>query len=150
MSKRTQRIIRRARTTSKRERLLIGLVVGLVALATFVAVAAASEDIVYFVGDNACHENVGPNSDQIDDGWSYDHYVEADAFIAQCNAILTSGAHLRAYANKTDGTWPCGMTGYDNVVATCPSPYPYVRAHCVNLSSSSSRWMTCDKIRRYP
>lgn len=147
MSKSPQRMIRRARTMSKRTRLLIGLATGVVALTTFVAVAWAVEDTVYFVGDYACHADVWPNSDQIDNGWSYDHYVVADAFIGQCNAIFTDGAHLRAYANKADGTWPCGMTGYDHVVATCNSPYPYVRAHCVNLSSSSHRWMSCYKVK---
>jgi hypothetical protein len=76
MRKRTQRMIRQARPTRKRSRLLIGLATGVVAL-TIVAVAWAAEEDVYFVGDYACHENVGPGSDQIDNGWSYDHYVEA-------------------------------------------------------------------------
>jgi hypothetical protein len=140
---------RRARSMNKRTRLFIALATGVVALAALVAIASASEDIVYFVGDNACHENVGAGSDQIDDGYSYDHYVTARAFIGQCNDILTSGAHLRAYGNKPSGEWACSMTGFDNVEATCDSPLPYVRAHCVNLASSSSRWMTCFKIRRY-
>jgi hypothetical protein len=149
MTNRTQRMVRRARTMSRRTRLLIALATGVAALTTFVAVASAYEDIVYFVGNNACHENVGAGSDQIDDGYSYDHYIEGDAFIGQCNNIFTSGAYLRTYGNRSNGTWPCGAVGYDNVVATCPSPYPYVRAHCVNLASSSSRWMSCDKIRTY-
>ena len=135
---------------SKRTRLLIALATAAVALTTCVAVAWAYEGDVYFVGDGACAENVGAGSDQIDGGWSYDHYIETWSVIAQCNAILTNGAHLRVYGNKTDGTWPCGMTDYDDVLATCTAPYPYVRAHCVNLSTSSSRWMNCYKTRTYP
>lgn len=149
MTNRTHRMIRRARTMSKRTRLLIALATGVAALATLVAVASASEGIVYFVGDNACHENVGAGSDQIDDGYSYDHYVVADAFIGQCNDIFTSGANLRAYGNKPSGEWACSATGFDHVSATCDSPLPYVRAHCVNLASSSSRWMSCYKVRRF-
>ena len=147
MSKRTQRMIGQARTMNKRSRLLIGLATGVVALTTFVAVAWAYEDDVYFVGDYACHENVGPGSDQIDNGWSYDHYVEAWAFIGECNAIWGDGL-ISVYANKSDGTWPCGsgkVRGHAS--ATCPTPYPYVRAHCVNESSSSSRWMSCHKVK---
>jgi hypothetical protein len=147
MSKRTQRMIRRARTTSNRTRLLIGLATGVVALTTFVAVAWA-ESTVYFVGDYACHANVGAGSDQIDNGWSYDHYVDAGPFIGQCNAIYENGAYVRAYANKSDGSWPCGNTGFGHIVATCNPPYPYVRAHCVNLSGSSSRWMSCYKVKQ--
>jgi hypothetical protein len=144
-----QPMIRRARSMSKRTRLLIALATGIAALTTLVGVASAYEDIVYFVGDNACHENVLAGSDQIVAGYSYDHYVVAVAFIGQCNDIFTSGAYLRAYGNQTNGTWKCSATGYDDVSATCSSPLPYVRAHCVNLAASSSRWMTCYKIRRF-
>jgi hypothetical protein len=110
---------------------------------TFAPVARAAY-WVQFVGSGGCAQEVWPGSDQIDNGWSNNYEVDSYTLASQCSINLVDGA-MRVYLQNSNTTW-CSGTGYGHVSCIAPS-YPYTRAHCVNTSSSSIRWMACYKYR---
>jgi hypothetical protein len=87
---------------------------------------------------------VWPNSDQIDNGYSQNGEVDSYTDSDQCSHITVAG-YQKVYMKQSDGTVVCSATGYSHVL--CVANYQYTRAHCVNLSSSSIRWMECYKWR---
>lgn len=130
---------------SNRKRLLITLAVGLVAL--IVVAVAWADSTVYFVGsaDGSCAQVVQPSSDQIDNGFSNNYEVGGGTFQSQCTIVTVAG-HLEVYAQFNGGALACDASGFNFI--SCPAHYNYTRAHCVNLSTSSSRWMKCYKIKQ--
>jgi hypothetical protein len=144
----TRRTIGQAWRMSSRVRLLFVLVAGVGALGlgalTFAPVAHAAF-WVQFVGSGNCAEKVWPGSDQIDDGWSNNYEVDSYTLQDQCSIFEVQGS-MRVYLRKTDGTNACSGTGFGHVTCVAPG-YPYTRAHCVNTSGSSIRWMACYKYR---
>jgi hypothetical protein len=100
---------------------------------------------VQFVGSGGCAQEVWPNSDQIDNGYSQNYEVDSYTDSGQCTHVEVAG-YQKVYLKESNGTVDCSGTGYYHVTCIAPA-WPYSRAHCVNLSSSSIRWMECYKYR---
>lgn len=129
------------------------LIVGLLAVVGAAIFAATAKPwvpaIVYFVGDSSSCSNqiVQPLSDQADNGYSYNHESDAWTLESQCSNTTVPG-YLRAYLINTGGTW---CDGYAHSYIYCQlsdGEWIYTRAHCQNMSSSSSRWMQCYKVKQ--
>lgn len=87
--------------------------------------AAATVFQVYFVGDE-----------------------DVNALTGQFSSTICSGCLVRAYLQKSDGTKPCDGTAYGYVYCSLAvGVTANSRAHCVNPSTSSSRWFQCWKWR---
>jgi hypothetical protein len=142
MSSWARRMVSQVRRMNNRTRLLVVLAVGVVAL-SIVGVARAAY-WVQFVGSGGCAQEVWPGSDQIDNGYSQNGEVDSYTDSGQCTHIVVQGS-MKVYLKQSDGTVACSSTGYGHV--SCVANYPYTRAHCVNTSSSSIRWMECYKYR---
>jgi hypothetical protein len=146
----TRQAISQPARLSSRVRLPFALVaaVGVFGLAAVSFAPAATTDWKQFVGyidgtGTMCSQLVWPGSDQIDDGWNNTSEVDAWTYESECSALTVQGA-LRVYLRRTNGTNACSSSGFGYVVCIVPSA-PYVRAHCVNTSGSSIRWMQCWK-----
>lgn len=130
-----------------RTHLLVLLAAAFTGLSIFVAVAWAGT-VTYFVGNATCRELVQPLSDQIDNGWSYNNESDGFTWSKQCNDPLLVNGYLRTYLINNNGLW-CDAYGYGDVYCQLsPGEYLYTRAHCKNMSSSSSRWMSCYKVKQ--
>lgn len=110
--------------------------------------AAATVFQVYFVGDATSAWIVDPSTDRIDAGYSYNNSSDVNALTGQFTNTICSGCLVRAYMQKSDGTKPCDGTAYGYVYCSLAvGVTANSRAHCVNPSTSSSRWFQCWKWR---
>jgi hypothetical protein len=146
MSALASRTVGQMRGMSNRTRLFTALAALGVALAVALTVVGVARAAfwVQFVGSGSCAQEVWPGSDQIDNGYSQNGEVDSYTDSGQCTHIVVQGS-MKVYLKQSDGTVACSGTGYGHV--TCVANYPYTRAHCVNTSSSSIRWMECYKYR---
>lgn len=103
---------------------------------------------VYFVGDSSSAWIVNANTDRIDAGSSANNSSDVMALTGQYSNTICSGCLVQAYLQKSDGTRPCDGTAYGYVLCSlAPNVTVTSRAHCVNPSTSSSRWFQCWKWR---
>lgn len=139
--------LRTARKRSKL-RLLVAITAASVVAGVAAGVALATLTQVYFVGDGTNAWIVGPSTDRIDAGSSPNNSSNVEALTGQTSNTICNGCLTQAYLQKSDGTRPCDGTAYGYVFCSlAPNVVITSRAHCVNPSTSSSRWFMCWKWR---
>lgn len=125
------------------------LVVGLVAATALVITGSAlahngTIQNKWFWGTQTSYPIMGAWHTELDDGWSYNHYVNAAMFVGSAppaNYCFTCPMDVKVYDNST--TY-CHT--FDDGDATCDfgSSHPYTRTFCHN-DSGSSRYTNCWK-----